>query len=484
MAMRNLLLAGAVVHAGDSQAGDALTVYSDFNANRGPQNSATGFAVVSHDREYALEKGVGSLRVTDVAARIDPTTVTFQSLTDEDTRVLEQRYEFDLVSRGKLLERFIGQVIDVEVSRGDVVDTINGSLLSSHDGLTLQQSDGRIITLAEWRNVRFPALPDGLITRPTLVWRLQAQRGGTHRTRVTYQTQGMAWWADYNLLLQEGKQCVADLNAWVSLQNQAGASFDQARLKLVAGEVNRLQQAPARQRMATTQMRTMVAEAVPGFEEKAFFEYHLYTLGRPIDVPNNSTTQVELFPAVHGVPCKKELVIDGTRNWLYRGYPMTDSGYQAGQDMDVAVYLRFKNDEKSGLGIPLPEGRVRVSQVDPADGRVEFLGEDAIKHTPKDEELLIKVGNAFDVVGERKRVDFRIDENNHHIWESFQIDIRNHKEEAAEVVVLESLYRAANWEITETSDEYEKMNANRIRFTVKVPADGEHVLTYTVHYTW
>ncbi|GAB4189420.1 MAG: DUF4139 domain-containing protein [Wenzhouxiangellaceae bacterium] len=485
MNLRNWLLIGAVVQAGGSHASDALTVYSEFEPGRHPQQGANGFAVISHDREYPLEQGVGVLKVTDVAAQIDPTTVTFQSLSDADTRVLEQRYEYDLVSQGKLLERFAGERIVVELDRGDQTESLSGVLLSSNDGLTLQLDDGSISTLSQWRHIRFPALPDGLITKPTLVWRLNAPRGGTQRTRLTYQTQGMAWWADYNLLLQQGQRCSADLNAWVSLQNQSGASYDQARLKLVAGEVNRLQNAQSRVQTAGVRMRAMaLEEADAGFEEKAFFEYHLYTLGRPIDIPDNSTTQVELFPAAHDIKCRRELVVDGTRQWTYRGYPMTDSNTSGSQKMDVAVYLRLKNKEEDGLGMPLPEGRVRVSQVDPADGRVEFLGEDAIRHTPKNEELLIKVGNAFDVVGERKRTDFRVDENNHHLWESFQIDLRNHKEEAAEVVVLESLYRTANWEVTARSDDFEKLNANRIRFEISLPAGGEHQLTYTVHYTW
>lgn len=484
MNLRGLLWFGVLAQVGSVHAGDALTVYSSYSPGRSAQADANGIAVVSHDREYELPKGVSELRVTDVAARIDPTTVSFRSLSDEQTHVLEQRYEYDLVSQAKLLERYIGKTVEVSLHRGEQVDIVRGELLSANDGLTLLQEDGHISSLSQWQHVRFPALPEGLINKPSLVWRLQAEKGGKHQTRITYQTGGMAWWADYNLLLEQGEGCRADLNAWVSLQNQSGAAFQQARLKLVAGEVNRIAPVqPVYAEAARFRTQALVQDSA-GFEEKSFFEYHLYTLGRSIDIPNNSTTQVELFPAARGIRCNKELVVDGTRNWGYRGAPQLDAGYQAGEKMDVAVYLRLKNDSDAGLGIPLPEGRVRVSQVDPADGRVEFLGEDSIQHTPKNEELLIKVGNAFDVVGERKRTDFRIDTNNHHLWESFSIELRNHKDEAAQVIVLESLFRAANWELTERSDEYEKLNSNRIRFKVQLAPQEKKTISYTVHYTW
>lgn len=484
MNFRGLIGFGILAQVSVCQAGDAITVYSQYQAGRSPQQSANGMAIVSHDREYDIAKGVSELRVSDVAARIDPTTVSFQSLGRDDVRVLEQRYEFDLVNQRKLMRRFVGETIEVELAQGDGTQVISGVLLSSDDGITLQHEDGRISSLSEWRNIRYPALPDGLITKPTLVWRLQADKAGKQQTRTTYQTSGMAWWADYNVLLNEQGRCSANLNAWVSLQNQSGAGFDQANLKLVAGEVNRVQP-PQQIRYRANVLSDAVPEAAAaGFSEKSFFEYHLYTLGRTIDLPNNSTTQVELFPAVGNVPCEKELVVDGSRQWAYRGGVNTDSNYYGQGNMDVAVFLRFKNDEDSGLGIPLPEGRIRVSQVDEADGRVEFIGEDSIGHTPKDEEVMIKVGNAFDVVGERKRADFRIDHNNHRMWESYEVTLRNHKDDAVDVVVLESLHRAANWSIESNNVEYEKLNANRIRFKVKVPAGGEEVVRYTAYYTW
>jgi hypothetical protein len=484
MNFRGLIGVSILAQASLCHAGDAITVYSQYQAGRSTQQSANGIAIVSHDREYDIAKGVSELRVTDVAARIDPTTVSFQSLDREEVRVLEQRYEFDLVNQRKLMRRFVGETIEVELAQGDGTQVISGVLLSSDDGLMLQHEDGQISSLSQWRNVRFPALPDGLITKPTLVWRLHSEQAGKQQTRTSYQTGGMAWWADYNVLLNEQDQCQANINAWVSLQNQSGTGFDQANLKLVAGDVNRVQPEPQ------IQYRTQVlADAVPesaaaGFSEKSFFEYHLYTLGRSIDLPNNSTTQVELFPAVQAVPCEKELVVDGSKQWRYRGGVNTDSGYHGNSSMDVAVYLRFKNDEDSGLGIPLPEGRIRISQVDDADGRVEFIGEDSIAHTPKDEEVMVKVGNAFDVVGERKRSDFKIDHNNHRMWDSYEVTLRNQKDEAVDVVVLESLYRASNWTIENNNAPFEKLNANRIRFNVSIPANGEKVVRYTAYYTW
>jgi hypothetical protein len=220
------------------------------------------------------------------------------------------------------------------------------------------------------------------------------------------------------------------------------------------------------------------------FTEKAFFEYHLYTLGRRTDLPDNSTKQMELFPTARGVPCQKELVFAPTLDTPWWGHQQFDQNYGMYGNGDVNVFLRFTNDEDSGLGIPLPAGRIRVNQADPADGSLEFIGEDVLDHTPRDEQVLIEMGTAFDVVGERKQTDFKVDYGSHNLWETFEIKLRNHKEEKVEVVVLENLYRAANWKIENPTLPHSKENSNRIRFDVTIPPHGEAVVKYTAHYTW
>ncbi len=223
-----------------------------------------------------------------------------------------------------------------------------------------------------------------------------------------------------------------------------------------------------------------------GFEEKAFFEYHLYTLGRPTTIPDNSTQQIELFPATRGVKAEKILVYYGQPQ-EYRSFmpnPMVDRNYGTESNKKVDIYLRFKNAKDNGMGMPLPAGRIRVSKQDPADKTLEFIGEDTIDHTPKDEKLLVKLGSAFDVVGERRQVNFRVDTSRDWMEETIEIKLRNHKKEAVKVIAKENLYRWVNWEITNTTHKYEKTDARTIEFPVERKPDEEARIEYTVKYTW
>jgi hypothetical protein len=488
------LLCGAAAAAEAPASDDSVTVYSRLQpgavspdlyrpvAGQHFGGQVPGYAIVRHDRPYDIEKGVHPLRVTDVAALIDPTTVTFSSLDDPRTRVLEQSFQFDLVSQAKLIQRYLGQRIAVELPRGDAVDLVEGVLLGATDGLTLQLDDGSVQAISSYANLRFEQLPGGLITRPTLEWLLDSPVGGRQQTRVAYETQGMTWWADYNITYEESKSCAMDLSAWVSIINQSGAGYRNARLKLIAGDVHRAE-AVQPQRDVVYQM-AMAKEADAGFVEKAFFEYHMYTLGRRTDLPDNSTKQLQLVPTARGIECHKELVFAPTLDMPYWGYEQLEQEYGRQGNSDVNVFLRFRNEEAQQLGIPLPAGRIRVSQVDPDDDSLEFIGEDVIDHTPRNEDVLIEMGNAFDVVGERKQTDFRVDLRARNLWESFELRLRNHKDAAVDVAVLENLYRAANWEIQNASLEHLKESSNRIRFDVRVPSEGEVVLTYTVHYSW
>jgi hypothetical protein len=450
--------------------------------------SVPGYALVRDDRDMKIKQGRSQLSFTDVAALIDPTTVTFSSLTDPSTRVLEQNFQFDLVSTQKLLLKFIDRQITVDKSSGNSVTPITGTLLSAIDGIVLRGTDGSIYSLPAYTSVRFPDLPGGLNTRPTLVWDIQSPAGGSHKTRVTYQTGGITWWADYNLIFNEGADAnsgLLDLSAWVSIINQSGATYQDAKLKLIAGDVNRVQpEMDARMRREVMMKAVEAPAAAGGFAQKAFFEFHLYTLGRPTTLPNNSTKQIELFDQARQIPAKKVLLYYGAVQPYFYPSPYTDRNMGVEMNKKVDVYLEFKNDKQFGLGVPLPAGRLRVSQLDKADGSLEFIGEDTIDHTPKDEQVRVKLGSAFDVVGERRQVSFSVDTTAKWMEEEIEVKLRNHKSQPVDVIVKENLYRWSNWKILTQTHKYDKEDARTISFPVKVAKDGEAVVRYRVRYTW
>jgi hypothetical protein len=499
------LLAAAVAAAPASAAeGDetAITIYSSAAPGAIPPDlyrpvpgagvpdamSVPGYALVRHERPIRLENGRSTIKFTDVAALIDPTTVTFASLTEPRTRVVEQNFQFDLVSTQKLLLKYIDKPITVERTVGNQSTTVSGTLLSSLDGLVLKTNDGGIQTIPSYTSVRFPELPGGLNTRPTLVWDILSPRAGDQRARVTYQTGGVTWWADYNLIFNEGKDAnsgLLDLSAWVSIINQSGATYPETKLKLIAGDVHRAQAPAPEVMLAGRAMKAMDAMSAPGFEEKAFSEFHLYTLGRRTTLPNNSTKQIELFDQAKQIPAKKLLVYYGLNVGPYfYPNPVTDRNFGGESNKKVDVYLEFKNDKQYGLGVPLPAGRLRVSQLDSADGTLEFIGEDSIDHTPKDETVRVKLGSAFDIVGERKQTDFAVDTKAHWVEEAIEIKLRNHKDQPVDVIVKENLYRWSNWSVLTKTHEFTKEDARTIHFPVKIAKDGETVVRYRVRYTW
>lgn len=457
----------------EPQEGVALTIYN--------QN----FGVVRERREVNVEEKVGEIRFADVASQIDGTSVQFKSITDPDASVLEQNYEYDLVSADKLLEKYIDKQIEVLTKDGS---RYSGTLLS-FDGnqLVIRQADEKagIVMVQRGDNVKdiqFGALPEGLITKPTLVWKLATEKVGEQLIEVAYQTAGINWQADYNAVLNAGDTAI-DLGGWVTINNQSGATYKDAKLKLIAGDVRRLQQPPPMGAVGSYRALGMAKEAA-GFEEKAFFEYHLYTLGRPATVAQNQTKQIELLKTAE-VPVKKVFLYDGAPQYRFYGGLNQDSSYGSEEgNKKVNVIIEVKNAKENHMGMALPKGKVRLYKRDEADGSLEFIGEDEIDHTPKDETVKLHIGDAFDVVGERKRTNFSVDVSGHVITESFEIRVRNHKAEPVEVLVKETLYRWSNWEIVESNQKWTKYDSNTIHFPVKVDKDGEQVVTYTVKYTW
>jgi len=442
-------------------AGVDLTVYN--------QN----VALVKDRRTLALKSGVNTIRFTDVASQIDPTSVQFTSLTDpSNTRVLEQNYAYDIVGSQKILQKYLDQTVTLVTEDGS---KYTGKLLSGSDDIILQSDDGQVTTvkLARVREVKFPQLPGGLITKPTLIWMVNAAKEGNHETQVTYLTNGINWKANYVVVVND-KDTAMNLNGWVTVDNQSGASYEAARLKLVAGDVRRVTPAPAARDGAMLAAPTAAAKAEQ-FTQQDFFEYHLYSLQRATTLRNRETKQIE-FAMAANVAINKLFVYDGASNLRFYGYQIADPNYGKTSNTKVAVMLEFKNSEANRMGMPLPKGTIRVYKAD-SDGGNQFIGEDAIDHTPKDEMIRLNIGNAFDVVGERKQTNFT-KVSDRVIEETYQIKIRNHKKEAVEVRAVEHLFRWSNWELKNLTQDYIKTDAQTIEFRVNVPADGEKVVNY------
>ncbi len=442
----------------------ALTVYN--------QN----VALVRDRRTITLRSGTNEVRFSDVAAQIDPTSVLFRSLTDpEGTTVLEQNFEYDLVGSQKLLEKYVDEEVALVTEDGT---EYAGTLLAGRDDIIIRDRAGNIVVVRrdQVREFTFPRLPEGLITRPTLVWLLNARRAGTQNVEVTYLTNGVTWQADYVMQLN-ADDTAADLNGWITLDNRSGATYKEAKLKLVAGDVNVV----AEKVVAVAEERAVMPTPSPGVEERALFEYRLYDVQRPVTVRDQQTKQIE-FTSAADIPVEKIFVYDGASGLRFYGTPITEPNYGVFSAPDVNIYLQFENTAEAGLGIPLPAGRVRVYKAD-VDGSLQFIGENRIDHTPKDELVRLRLGNAFDIVGERRQTDFRR-LGKDVIEESYEIRVRNHKDEAVEVRVVEHLFRWSEWEIVRESARHTKLDAGTVEWRLEVPANGEAVVTYTVRYTF
>ncbi len=436
-------------------------------------------ALVKDKRTLALKQGMNQVRFSDVAAQIDPTSVQFTSLTDPSgTRVLEQNYAYDIVGTQKIIQKYLDQNIALVTEDGT---KYSGKLLSGADDIILQGDDGQVTTvkLTRVREVKFPQLPGGLITKPTLIWSLNAGRDGNQDAQVTYLTNGINWKANY-VIVVNGQDTAMNLNGWVTIDNQSGATYEDARLKLVAGDVRRLAPVPAAKEMDGLRAAP-TATAASQFVEQSLFEYHMYSLQRATTISNRETKQIE-FTTSANVPINKLFVYDGASNLRFYGYALTDASYGKTSNTKVAVMIEFKNSEQNSLGMPLPKGTIRVYKQD-SDGGNQFIGEDNIDHTPKDEMIRLNIGNAFDVVGERTQMNFK-KVNDKTIEETYQIKLRNHKKETVQVRAVEHLFRWSNWQILQSSSDYSKLDAQTIEFRVNVPPDGEQIVNYTVRYSW
>lgn len=432
----------------------AVTVY---NANLG---------VVKDLREMDIKSGTSKIFITDVAQFIDPTSVHIKI----NGEVIEQNYQYDLVSLDKMLQKYIDKEIQLI---GENNEFIEGKLLSSFAGqIVIEKKEGGLVMIPNTAKYRFSvgSLPEGLITKPTLVWTVNSKSSGKQTVEISYQTSGMNWHAEYVAVLNQNDTKL-DLNSWVSVENNSGATYKNAVLKLVAGDVNLIQRREQNVMFMSEEMRMDKGVAPQQFQEKEFFEYHIYNLQRPATIAQNETKQISLFEAGDVKATKKFYYRSGGNQSYYYGNSSNTS--------KVAVIVEFENKEEYNLGVPMPKGKVRVYK---SDGEtIEFIGEDMIDHTPNKEKVKLRIGDAFDIVTEEvqtenKKITDRVNE------QAYEITFKNRKKEDIVVEVERNL--GLYWEVLSSSVSYEKKDSQNIIFKVPVKADSETVLKFRVRYTY
>ena len=466
------------------------------------------FAVIRDRMTLDLKEGNNQIGFSEIAATLEPQSVILRDPKGEaKLQILDQSFRNDPVTQSYLLSLFEGKTIQFQAIRPDgKIELIDGKIIRS--GYIAPQRPNRygqysqppfigsgepVIEVAGKLQFKLPGMPlfpslgDDTVLKPTLNWTLKSSKAGKVDAEIGYLATGLSWQADYNIVSPEtGDQC--DIVGWVTFQNQSGKTFRDAKINLMAGDVSRVQENHNQIRgraMATVMEMKDDAGAVT---QKDFDDFKLYTLPRPVTLRNQEMRQVEFVKATN-VKAPRFYVYDGALSeygaypWWSGGGLSTDPGYGVATNKKVWIFREFENSEKNGLGIPLPKGKLRFYRRD-TDGSLQFVGENVIDHTPKNEKVRVYLGNAFDLVGERKQTNFTVDTGRKTMTESFEITLKNRKKEAAEFRVVEHLYRGHNWEIKDPSDKFEKMDARTIEFKVSVPADGEKKVTYTVVYTW
>jgi len=471
----------------------SLTIYQDF-------------AVIRQEIPLDLKSGVNQFTQSEITMHVEPDSIILRDPTGKHSlQVLEQNYRNDPITEVALLSLYEGQTIEFQsgdrIIKGKVIRSgyvpHNYFAMNRYGQSYYQQQmavgaeqpvievDGQLRFSLPGIPI-FPRLTDDSILKPRLEWLISTDKPGKFPAEFSYVSGGMSWEADYNIVAPD-KGDVVDVVGWVTIDNQSGRTFDSARIKLMAGDVNKLQPGMTAKNYAQLEMRAADA-AAPAVTEKAFDEYHLYTLDRSTTLRDRETKQVEFIHAT-GVASKQLYIYDGAKidynrynGWNWENI-RNDHSYGTESNPKIWVMREFVNSESNHLGMPLPKGRVRFYRHND-DGQVEFTGENAIDHTPKDETVRIYTGNAFDLTGERRRTNYVVESPKNSATETFEIKVRNHKKEAVEVRVVEHLYRSKNWEIVTKSDAYQKKDSQTIEFLVKVAPDGEKVITYTAHYTW
>lgn len=497
--------------------GIAICVLASGQTNTGKSDATTGPALTIYNQQFAvvrnglaldLKTGQNHVEVTDITGHLEPDSVFLRSLDEgRHLQILEQNYRNDPVSEQLLLSLYEGKTIDFQtpdktIVQGKIIRSgfvphatvMYGQRYYQAQAAYAQEGAGQPVIEVNGKlqftlpgQPLFPALADDTVLKPTLSWELNSDKPGKAIAELSYVTGGMNWEASYNVVAPT-KGSELDLVGWVTLDNQSGKTFRDARIKLMAGDVNKIQ---------SNEGFVLKAQAAydavggmgsgPQVSEKAFDEYHLYTLERATTLHDRETKQVEFVRAA-GVKSKTVYVYDGWkvdpnyRNWAMETIRAQEA-FGTQSNSKVWVMQEFKNSSENHLGMPLPKGTVRFYRRDD-DGQLEFTGENEIDHTPKDEMIRIYTGNAFDITGERHRVDYKVNSTARWVDESFEIKVRNHKTTPVEVRVVEHLYRWSTWDISKNSDPFQKVDAQTAAFTVQIPPDGEKIVTYQVHYSW
>jgi hypothetical protein len=494
-----LIAACAVCFAADEKPSPSLTIYNQ------------DFAVVQQEMPLDLKPGITSVRVTDITMHLEPDSIILRDPAGKrPVQVLEQNYRADPVSESLLLSLYEGKTIDFLVQRGEKQEVVPGKIIRSgyvpHSSMAMNRYGQQYYQAQAYAQVSeqpiietegkvrfglpgtpiFPALTDDTILKPTLQWLLTSDKPGPLRAEFSYVTGGLTWEADYNIIAPEKGDAV-DLVGWITMDNQSGKAFENARIKLMAGDVNKIQQGQMYASMGAAEVVLNGKMGVP-VTEKVFDEYHLYTLARATTLHDRETKQVEFVRAAT-VLTKQLYIYDGVKVEASRyngwNWEMIRNNAEYGTESNPKIWVmrEFSNSEANHLGMPLPKGRVRFYRRND-DGQIEFTGENVIDHTPRDETLRIYTGNAFDLTGERRRTDFKLDTRGQKLDETFEIKVRNHKKEAVDVRVVEHLYRWITWDVPVHSDSFKKADSKTIEFPVTIAPDEEKVITYTAHYTW
>lgn len=458
------------VKTSDSQ-GVSITVYN--------QN----FGLVRDIRNINLSEGINQVRFEDVAGRIDPTSVSFQSLTAPNAMLVrEQNYQYDLMDQNTILSKSTGKNLKFkQFLPNGVIDELSGTLLNSpratvydgsggsstqHQGIVLKTNDG--IVLNPSGQIQLAELPAGLVAKPSLLWKLESTKAGEHKTEIAYQAAGINWKCDYVAVVNKDDN-QSDLTSWVTIDNKSGGSYKNASLKLLAGDVHRVQ-APQYHLNAMGAMKSRAVSAEPQFKEQSFAEYHLYTLQGKTNVLDNETKQMSLFNA-STIPIKKLFIYEPSKRYQYHY-----GGGGANDQQKVQVKFEIANTEKNHLGIPMPKGKVRVYKKD-QDDALQFIGEDEIDHTPRDEKIRLYIGDAFDLVGEHKQMNYlRVSDRVSRY--TYEISLRNHKDSEVTIVAVEHSW--GDWTILNSSIPHTKKDSHTFEFAAKVPANGETKINYEI----
>jgi hypothetical protein len=480
----SITLGLALMSTNTEAADNSLTIYSgdyDSVAQSEPGPGGPGFALFEKKIGFNLKSGDNEVSLSDLPRAMDSSSVVLKP--EANAKIRGQRFDFAIAGQEELLRRSLGQSVVVEQAIGTSRQTYTGILLSAGNGLTLKMSDGRIKVLSDYANFELPRMPDGVSNEPTMRWSINSGSAGSQNFGLSYATSGLAWRAEYLVNARGfGKDCKMDLEGAAMVVNRSGADFNNVMLTLVAGQPNRAPQAgPDVMQMAApmmTRAKVMMADGAP--EAQASGEYQAYKLPNAGSLPQGSVQRLPLVNPAENIACERRYETSFNMGDWMPPYPIIDANYGAGegQELPVLATLRFKNSKTAGLGVPLPAGRVRMF-----DGK-DFLGEANLNHTAGNQDVILQIGNVFDLKSTRTREDFQIDRDGRTMVEKVSIKLNNAKKQAVTVRVTERLPRWSTWEMVSSTVPFEKRNAQTVSFDVPLTAEAETTLTYTVRYRW